>query len=256
MPQRIVLSSRPGSLRRMQWVTSRAQTPLRKKDGSSPWIMSVGKACTGQVLPFKYTAVPAGNLDQRWGHGIWVGKAPMTDEHITLTENGVQTARSLYRVPFEERFVISYLKKVRVLPWNGRADTLKATIVTQQDQGPSGHRRMYLTTKVVAKFGATPGCSDCDGVRSHTEGCRIRLEKALADEKASAGVLGAGVGPIAEPVAESQQPAPAQQESAFPSSCPAVPMPSQIPQNEQPDSQMEMGAQERRGSTAKRNAAE
>ena len=97
----------------------------------------------------------SGNLDQRWSHGIWVGKAPMTDEHISLTENGVQKARSLHRVPPEERFVISELKKVRGLLWNGRAENLKATIVTQQDQGPSGHRRVYLTTRVVARHGAT-----------------------------------------------------------------------------------------------------
>ena len=81
----------------------------------------------------------------------------MTDEHIFLTENGVQKARSLRRVPPEERFVISELKKVRGLPWNGRAESLTATIVTQQDQGPSGHRRVYLTTRVVARHGATPG---------------------------------------------------------------------------------------------------
>ena len=161
-----------------------------------------GKAYTSQVLPFgervmyKYTAVPTGNLDQRCGHGIWVGKAPMTDEHIILTENGVQKARSLHRVPPEERFVISELKKMRGLPWNGRAENLKATIVTQQDQGPSGHRRVYLTTKVVARHGATPGCSGCVGMGLHTEACRVRLKKALADERASAGPVGAGVGPI------------------------------------------------------------
>ena len=97
------------------------------------------------------------------------GKAPMTDEHIILTENGVQKARSLHRVPPEERFVISELKKVRGLPWNGRAENLKATIVTQQDQGPSGHRRVYLTTGVVARHGATPGCSGCVGLGPHTE---------------------------------------------------------------------------------------
>ena len=117
---------------------------------------------------YKYTAVPTGNL-QRWGHGILVGKAPMTDEHIILKENGVQKARSLHRVPPEERFVISELKKVRGLPWNGRAENLKATIVTQQDQGPSGHRRVYLTTKVVVRHGASPGCSGCVGLGPQTE---------------------------------------------------------------------------------------
>ena len=81
---------------------------------------------------YKYTAVPTGNLDPKSGHGTWVGKAPMTDEHIILTENGVHKARSLHRVPPEERFVISELMK-----GNGKAENLKATIVTQQDQGPS-----------------------------------------------------------------------------------------------------------------------
>ena len=38
-------------------------------------------------------------------HGIWVGKAPMTDEDIILRENGVQKARSLHRVAPEERFL-------------------------------------------------------------------------------------------------------------------------------------------------------
>ena len=68
----------------------------------------------------------------------------MTDEHIILTENGVQKARSLHHVPPEGRFAISGLKKVRGLLWNGRAENLKATIVTQHDQGPSGHRPCVL----------------------------------------------------------------------------------------------------------------
>ena len=76
----------------------------------------------------------------------------------------------------------------------------------------------------------------------------------MADERASAGPVGAGVEPATEP----QQPAhAAQQEVAFSSSGPAVPMPTQNLQSEQLDSPMEMGAQERRerkGSAAKRAA--
>ena len=201
---------------------------------------------------YKYTAVSTGNLNQRWGHGIWVGKAPMTDEHIILTERGVQKASSLYRVPLEERHVISEFKIVRGLPWNDRAETLKATIVTQQDRGPTGHRCVYLTTKVVARFGATPGCSGSVGLGSRV-GCRVRLEKAWADEKASAGLVGAGVGPIGEPDTERQQPTPAAlQEPASSSSGPAAPMPTQNLQNEQLYSPMELGAQERRERKAAR----
>ena len=78
--------------------------------------------------------------DAQWLCELW-----QTDEDIILRENGVQKARSLHRVALEERFL-------RVKQEGGN---LKATIVTQQDQGPSGHGRVYLTTKVVAKHGAT-----------------------------------------------------------------------------------------------------
>ena len=122
---------------------------------------------------------------------------------------------------------------------------MKATIVTQQDQGPSGHRRVYLTTRVVARHGATPGCSGCVGLGPHTEACRVRLEKALADERADP--VEAPVGSIPEPATESQESAPAaQQEPASSSSGPAAPMPAQNFQSEQIDSPMELGPQERR----------
>ena len=39
---------------------------------------------------YKYTSVPTDDLDQDGDMGIWVGKAPMADEHIILTENGIQ----------------------------------------------------------------------------------------------------------------------------------------------------------------------
>ena len=99
--------------------------------------------------------------------------------------------------------MISELKKMRGLPWNGRAENLKATIVTQQDQGPSGHRRVYLKTEVVARHGAKPGCSGCVGLGPHIEACRVRLEKALADERADP--FETPVGPITELATESQE---------------------------------------------------
>ena len=74
----------------------------------------------------------------------------------------------------------------------------------------------------------------------------MRLEKVLADERASTGPVGTGVGPI-ESATESQEPAPmAQEEPASTSSGPAAPMPTQNLQNEQMDSPVELGAQERR----------
>ena len=100
----------------------------------------------------------------------------------------------------------------------------------ESDDGPSRHRRVYLTNKAVARHGATPGCSGCVGLGPHTEACRVRLGKASADERADP--VETPVEPITEPATESQEPAPAaQQEPASSSSGPAAPMPAQ--QNEQ-----------------------
>ena len=89
---------------------------------------------------------------------------------------------------------------------------------------------------------AAVGVSVWDHTQKHVE---CDWKKALADEKADPD--GTPVGPIAEPTTESQVPAPiAQQEPASSSSGPAAPMPTQNLQNEQMDSPMELGPQERR----------
>ena len=86
------------------------------------------------------------------GHGIWYGEAPKTDECIIPTENGVQKAKSLHHVTLKEKFLISELEKARKFPWNDVAENLKSAIDTHQDQGPSGHRLVRLTIKIVMRL--------------------------------------------------------------------------------------------------------
>ena len=144
--------------------------------------------------------MPTDNLNQRWCHGIWIGEAPMIDECIVLTENGVQTANALHRATPKEKFLISELEKPREFPWNDVAENLKSAIETSQDQDSSGHRRMCLTIEIVMRIGATPGCSGCAGSRSHTGACLVSSRRTLADakESESSRTLGAGVGSIAK----------------------------------------------------------
>ena len=84
-------------IRHAAWSLTRLQV---KNDGRTAFVRVFGKAYTSPVLPFgervmcKYTFVPTDNLDQRCG--IWVGKAPMTDEHIILSENGAKKARFFF----------------------------------------------------------------------------------------------------------------------------------------------------------------
>ena len=127
-----------------------------------------GKAYTSQ-LPFgervmyQHTAVPTDNLNQRWGHGILIGEAPMTDECIILTENGIQKAKSSHRATPKEKFLISELENAREFPWNDVAENLKSAIETSQDQDSSD-------------IGVCVRRS-----RSLWEACRVRSRRALAD---------------------------------------------------------------------------
>ena len=77
------------------------------------------------------------------------------------SNDGVHKAKSLHRVTPKEKFLISELAKAQEIPWNDVTENLKSAIETHQDQGPSGHRRMRLTIKIVMRIGPTPGCSGC-----------------------------------------------------------------------------------------------
>ena len=87
-------------IRRAAWSLTKFQV---KNDRRNALLRVSGKAHTSQ-LPFRervmyeHTAVQTDDLNQRWDHGIWVGEAPMTDENIILTENGIQEAKPLHRV--------------------------------------------------------------------------------------------------------------------------------------------------------------
>ena len=62
-----------------------------KIDRRSALLRVSGEAYTSQLLfgeraMYEHTAVPTGNLNQRWGHGIWVGEAPMTLMSVLFRE--------------------------------------------------------------------------------------------------------------------------------------------------------------------------
>ena len=111
-------------IRHTAWSLTKFQA---KNDGRNALLRVSGKPYTSQ-LPFgervvpKHIAVQTDNLNQRWGHGIWIGEAPMTDECIIPSENGIQKAKSLHRVTPKEKFLISELEKAREFPCNDVAE--------------------------------------------------------------------------------------------------------------------------------------
>ena len=108
-----------------------------------------------------------------------------------------------------------------------KAENLEATIVTQQDQGPSGHRRVYLTTEVVARH------AWCNAWLQWL--CRFGTT-----HRSLSSAIGKGIGRQKEQILSKRQ---FDQSLTLPPSPTA--MPTQNFQNEQMDSPMELGAQER-----------
>ena len=222
-----------------------------ENEGGFAFVLVFGKAYTSQVLPFgervmyKYTAVPTGNLDQRWGHGIWVGKAPMTDEHTILTENVVQKARSLHRVPLEERFVISEMKKSARISLERQGGELES-----DDCDATGPRFIWTSTCELDEKGR--GKAWCNvwlqwRFRFGTAHRSVSgaIGKGIGGRESECRSSRSGAGPIAVLATELQRPIPAaQQEPASSSSGLATPMPTQNLQNEQMDSPKELGAQD------------
>ena len=61
----------------------------------------------------------------RWVHGVFVGKAEGSDEHIVLTPVGAQTFRTVRRLPESSRHSLHSLESVAGLPWDAKDGSSK-----------------------------------------------------------------------------------------------------------------------------------
>ena len=68
---------------------------LAGRDGSTPWQRLRGRPYRGQLLRFgaavmhRLSGDPTGGvLMNRWSAGTWVGKSPLTDEHLVALPTG------------------------------------------------------------------------------------------------------------------------------------------------------------------------
>ena len=68
---------------------------LASKDGATPWERLRGRPYRGQLLRFgapvmhRLVGKPVGGvLMNRWSPGSWVGKSPLTDEHLVALPTG------------------------------------------------------------------------------------------------------------------------------------------------------------------------
>ena len=71
----------------------------------------------GQVAMAKYPKQKDKSAP-RWIRGVYVGKNSLGDEHLLLTEAGVQTCRTARRLPESSQYSVEVLEKARGVPWN------------------------------------------------------------------------------------------------------------------------------------------
>ena len=71
----------------------------------------------GQVAMAKYPK-QRDKSAPRWIRGVYVGKNAVGDEHLLLTEAGVQTCRTVRRLPESSQYSSEVLEKARGVPWN------------------------------------------------------------------------------------------------------------------------------------------
>jgi len=213
----------------MAWLVTYAADMLtrfgRGKDGRTPWELSRGKPYRRRLLPFGETClfmVVKGSgarqykLDTRWQKGVYVGIVKRSDELIVLTPQGVRKARSIRRLPGEERHDKAFLESCKGVPWDkqgkGQVEEEPVEILPAGIEAPVVHdtvpivepvaankaepamRRTYIRSNVeLRNYSFTPGCTACDAIQRgkrstnhlHSEACRARIEARIAADHAA-----------------------------------------------------------------------
>ncbi|CAK0903822.1 unnamed protein product [Prorocentrum cordatum] len=174
------------------WILTRFTV---REDGLTPYRRLKGRDCHGQIAEFAETAMhklppgAAGKMEARWGKGIWLGKANVSDEHMIGTPRGRVFARSIARRPDEKRWNHNLFIQIICTPFDPKATLLAQGAV---------NRPRYLTKGILNRMGRTPGCPACDETgQCHTAERRARLEALLgAEDIAKVGGLAVNVMPI------------------------------------------------------------
>ena len=125
----------------------------RGSDGMTPWQRLKGRNFRQMILGFGENILyklpskgprsqPDGNMGTRWLEGTFLGYSKSSNTYIIATEDGITTARSLYRRPMANRWNHEKVAAIAATPWSIRdkpvpaqlADNAEAT--TEQTEPP------------------------------------------------------------------------------------------------------------------------
>ena len=141
-------------------------------------------------------ANPDGNMGTKWLEGIFLGFSRSSNSHLVGTNEGVVTARSIYRRPAASRWSVDRATGLTATPWSIR-DRSDATVSFRDapTEEEKKDKRIEAVPKAfrinygdLVKHGFTEGFPQCDhnaihkkskpGV-SHTKTCRERMLETL-----------------------------------------------------------------------------
>ena len=124
-------------------------------------------------------------LNTRWEYGVFVGVKATSGEVWAATKEGLQTVRSVRRIPLEERWNETIKDFVKHVPWNksgedpeadgdlpealegatatgavavGSMDPPRVNVVNTMEVAP---REFCIKKKDVEAYGHTKGCPGC-----------------------------------------------------------------------------------------------
>ena len=189
------------------------------KDGKTAYERCKGKKA--KVLGFEFgetvlwkkrpPATRLQKMNSQWELGIFLGVRRESGELIVASQvdQNIKYTRTARRVPEEERWSMKNLDWVRAVPWNLGEDDSEAdgenpefdythgpgTRLTEGEkeairaqEKPQIIHRAHLRKSDFEKYGFTDRCGGCSAIlrglngQPHTDQCRRRMEKHLADD--------------------------------------------------------------------------
>ena len=180
----------------------------RGSDGMTPWQRLKGRNFRQMILGFGENILyklpskgprsqPDGNMGTRWLEGTFLGYSKSSNTYIIATEDGITTARSLYRRPMANRWNHEKVAAIAASPWSIRdkpvpaqlADNAEATTEQTEPLQPAPIPHAFkIAYQDLVEHGFTRDCPQCEHNElhgkskpglSHTNPCRKRFLDAL-----------------------------------------------------------------------------
>ena len=179
------------------------------KDGRTAYERLRGKRSNRETLEFgekvhflmQGARGSVGKINSAWMEGVYLGMREESTEHIIHTSEGIVRARSIRRVPIEDRWNAEGILAIAATPWNTRPskeekEDAAPTREKEDSRAKSDEhawaekdavpKKAKITNEDLEEHGFTMGCPGCSAARrgakgfAHSNACRLRFEQAWA----------------------------------------------------------------------------